>query len=114
MAEPSTSKLRADLAYSQGVQRTIPTDYGTPISVSNVAATASLAAYKGKWIWIRARTLDVTVLRKPGAAVVANQGFVLKSSDDEFKEFWVDPGGEMALSHIASGSATIEILYDAE
>lgn len=111
MPLPSTAKLKHDLAYRQGVQRTIPTSRAT-IAVTGTSATADLTAYKGKWIWLKAKTLDITILRQ-SATLTAGNGLVLATADPYF-ECYVDPDGEPTLSHISTGSATLEVLYDAE
>jgi hypothetical protein len=102
-------KDKPELAYKHGIQRTIPMARSA-VSVTTSSGTTSLAAFGGKWVWLKARTADITILR--GAkTLTAGAGLVLASTDD-YREFFVDDGGDLTLSHISTASATLEILHD--
>lgn len=79
------------------------------VAVSTTSATASLVAYAGKWVWLRAITADITLMR--AASVTAGEGYVLGTAAGHV-DFYVDPDGTLTLAHrCASGTATLEILY---
>lgn len=104
------AKRRPEVAAQGAVQRTFPTHRAT-VSVTAASGTASLTAYAGKWIWLGATTLDITLLRT-SQTLTNGAGYVLKTTDP-YLEMYVDPDGDMTMSHIASGAATLVILYEA-
>lgn len=104
-------KSNPELAKIGAVFKTIPNKRAT-VAVTGTSGTTSLAAYAGKWIWLRALTLDITILRGT-YTLTANAGMVLDSGSKQHVDYYVDPDdAEVTLSHISSGSATLEILYD--
>jgi hypothetical protein len=103
-------------AYNRGVQRTIPNGRDT-VSVSAASQNGSLAKYAGKWVWLKALTLDVTIVRgtpaNPNPLVTAGEGFVI-AANDAYAEFYVDPSSTTTYGYRSSGAATLVILYDVE
>lgn len=94
------------------IHRTIPTTWASLATAS--AATQSTAnallPYVGKWIWLYATTLDITIALG-SRAVVAGQGLVLKTTDAPM-ELFVDPGVTADISFISTGTATLNVLFD--
>lgn len=92
--------------------RTIP-KARVPISVSVLAGSASLAAYKGKFVYLEAITLDVTIMRgSDEVALVAGEGVKVRKDATRYEEFFVDPNDpDMTLTHISTGAATLVIHY---
>ena len=93
--------------------RTIPA-LTASISVTAVssATPASLAAYSGQYVWLRAVTADVTIALG-SRTVVAGLGLVIGTTD--YTEVYIDPGDAntvLGLSHISTTNATLVVLYD--
>lgn len=103
-------KSKPEIAAQGALFKEIPLTRAT-IAVTAVSGTASLATYAGKWIWLRAITADVTCLRG-SQTVVAGQGMVFVSTaGTPHADFYVDPDGNLTLSHISTTNATLEVLY---
>lgn len=105
----NVNETREDLAKKSAILRTIPKNC-TEVAVTTSSATASLAAYSGQTIWLRAVTAEITVLL--AASVVAGKGYGVSTS--AYTEFYVDPYETVTtLAHrVASGTATLQILHD--
>lgn len=103
---------RIDTARIAEVHRTIPRQIAE-VAVTAAYANASLAAYAGQFIWLRAVGADITVRLGTVPGIVAGKGLVLTSAEIKYEEVFVDPSDvDMVLSHISSGAATLQILYD--
>lgn len=97
-----------ELAAQGAVFKEIPEVRAT-VSVTTSSAVESLAPYVGKWVWLRAITADITLMR--AASVTAGSGYVLQTTAGHV-DFYIDPDGVLTLAHrCASGTATLEILY---
>lgn len=103
-----SAQSKPELAAKGALFKEIPQLRAT-ISVTASSQTGSLSAYAGKWIWLRAITADVTIMRS-STAVVANAGFVIPAGTTH-GDFYVDPDGDLNLSYISSTTATLEVLY---
>lgn len=101
-------KAKPELAALGALFKELPTQRAT-IAVTASSGTASLAAYAGKWIWLRAITADVTVLRG-NQTVVAGQGMIFIAGATS-TDFYVDPDGALTLSHVSTTNATLEVLF---
>jgi hypothetical protein len=102
----------SEKARRAATHRTIP-NRKTAISVTGVSATDAnaLAKFAGRYVFARAIGADITILRG-AATVIAGEGLFITSGTTE--ELFVDPAGEMDLSHIGSGAGTLMLLDDDE
>lgn len=101
-------QAKPELAAKGALFKEIPAVRAT-ISVTASSQTGSLSTYQGKWIWLRAITADVTILRGTHT-LVANAGYIIPAGTTH-GDFYVDPDGDLSLSYISSGTATLEVLY---
>ncbi len=113
---PPNNSTLATKAVDAAARRSIPKNR-TALVVGAAVASASLADYAGKFIYLEAVTLPVTVrLGSAQVALTNGQGFVIVVSTDtdkKYQEFFVDPADpDQTLSHIASGAATLVIHHD--
>lgn len=113
MAKPGS---KPELAAKSGIQRTIP-DSLTSIVVAGTQTDSvdALVAYAGTYVFVAARGTAVTIQRYTVGAeptLAAGVGFTL--ADGEMQEFYVDPDGEMNLSHIGGGAGAIDISFDSD
>jgi len=115
--------MSLDLARIGGIVRTIPNArYGMSVdgtgqtldlkSVTGTEGDTTPTNLVGKWIFLAARTADITILRNvaPGTAGV---GLVLKAGDAP-QEFFVEQGQTSVLGAKAGAAATLDILYDTQ
>lgn len=102
---------KPELAYKGAIFKTIPSARAT-VAVTTSSQQTSLTAYGGKWVWLRALTADITILRGTHTLTAGN-GFVLRVGADPI-DFFIDPDDtdKLTLAHIAGANATLEILYD--
>ncbi len=104
------AKTKPELAQRGAIYREIP-QFRFPFAVTAAVSTIDLTQFAGQWVWIKARTLDITVLRNTTPALTLGAGFVIGAAD-AYLEIHIDPDGTLSMQAISTGSATLEILCD--
>lgn len=97
----NTSIVALDLA------ALIPTD-----GVAGPGA-GGLTDLRGRWVWLSAKTADITVLRKATAPGTVGVGLLLTGGAAP-QEVYIDADGTALLSALSGASAVLIIAWDSE
>ena len=105
-------KNNPEIAKMGALFRTMPRKKAEVAVTTSPVYNASLSAYLGKWVWLRAITADITVLLGDQTAdsFTAGKGLIVPTTDQI--ELFIDKGDVAVFSHVSTASATLLILYD--
>lgn len=105
-------KARTEIAYQGALHRTIPKKF-VDVTIGATNGTYDLSALGGKWVYLRALTANVSIkLGASGSMANVNEGYPVLTTDPRPEEFFIDPGDEVTLNHIALSAATLRIFSD--
>lgn len=105
-------KARGDVAYQGAIHRTIPRKF-TDVAVGASNGVSNLGNFSGQWIYLRALTSNVSLRLGTGNTMAnVNEGYPILTTDPRPEEFFIDPGDDLVLNHIAAVAATLRIFHD--
>lgn len=106
------AKNHRELAENAALHRTIPKKHADiPVTAAN--GQASLGAFTGQYIYLRAITLDVTIKLGSGNTIAAaGEGALIRVDATMDQEYFVDPSDDLVLNHRSTGAATLRVLHD--